>query len=173
MRLSGLIAVVLILGGCASVPDDLATAEGQPLLSFTDAKTTAATQQMARWGGEVAAVRNLAHGSQVEVVQFSLSSNGFPMKSDNSAGRFRIETEAFIDPAIYKEGRRVTALGQFDRIEPGQIDEQTYNFPILKAEDIHLWPEVKDPPAACDCDPFWGNSLMHRPIIVVPAKQPR
>lgn len=173
MRIASLIAISLILGGCASLPDDLTSPEGQALLPFADSKTVAASQQKARWGGEIVTVRNLAQGSQVEVVQFVLSSNGYPVKSDNSGGRFRIETSNFIDPAIYKAGRKVTALGEFDRIESGKIDEQPYNFPILKTESVHLWPEVKDPPAACDCDPFWGNSLMHRPIIVVPAKQPR
>ncbi len=168
-RLTGMVAMLLALGGCASLPDGLSVPEGQPLLAFSEAKTTSASGQTALWGGEVAAVRNLEHGSQVEVVQFELSSHGYPLRSDKSGGRFRIEVPSFIDPAIYKEGRVVTARGQFDRLEDGKIDKQTYNFPILKAEDIHLWPEVKDPPV-CDCDLFWGNSLMHRPVIVVPAR---
>ncbi len=168
-RLTGVAAMLLALGGCASLPDDLSVPEGQARLAFSDARTTPASGQTALWGGEVAAVRNLEHGSQVEVVQFELSSNGYPLRSDESGGRFRIEVQTFIDPAIYTEGRVDSARGQFDRHEDVKIDQRTYSFPILKAEDIHLWPEVKDPPV-CDCDLFWGNSLMHRPVIVVPVR---
>jgi len=161
---------VLALSGCAALPDDLTTPEGQTLLPFAEAGTTAAAQQAVLWGGEIASVSNLAQGSRVEVVQFRLNASGRPIKSDESGGRFRIEVEGFIDPAIYAPGRLVTAQGLFTTTQAGTIGEHPYTFPVLSTQKVHLWPEIKDPPERCDCDPFLHSPFMMRPIIVVPQK---
>jgi outer membrane lipoprotein len=165
-----LVCITLLIGGCASVPSDLRSAPDQTLLPFSEAFTVIPQGQVARWGGEIAHVSNLQQGSQLEVVQFSLNASGRPLKTDKSGGRFRILVPGFIDPAIYVPGRLVTALGTFTGIEQGKIGEQDYAFPTLKSDQVHLWPEIKDPPARCDCDPFFHSPLMMRPIIVVPAR---
>ncbi len=164
-----LLFCLLILGGCAALPDELKPVNEQVLLPFADA-TLVDPPAEARWGGEVAQVRNHNTGSEIEVVQFALDRSGRPLKSDSSAGRFRIRVTDFIDPAIYAPGRQVTALGEFSGIEQGQVGEQPYAFPVLEAESVHLWPELKAPPPRCDCDPFFYSPFMMRPIIVVPQK---
>lgn len=165
-----LVCIALLIGGCASVPSGLRSGSDQTLLSFADARTTTLEGQGARWGGEIAHVSNLQQGSQLEVVQFSLNASGRPLKTDTSGGRFRILVPGFIDPAIYAPGRLVTALGTFTGIEQGKIGEQDYAFPTLESDQVHLWSEIKDPPARCDCDPFFHSPFMMRPIIVVPAR---
>lgn len=165
-----LVFIVLLVSGCASVPSGLRTGSDQTLLSFADARTTTLEGQGARWGGEIAHVSNLQQGSQLEVVQFSLNASGRPLKTDKSGGRFRIMVPGFIDPAIYAPGRLITALGTFTGIKQGKVGEQDYAFPTLESEQIHLWPEIKDPPVHCDCDPFFNSPFMMRPIIVVPAR---
>lgn len=162
-----LLFIVMMLGGCASVPDQLKAVNERSLLPFADA-TVVEPPAEARWGGEVAAVRNRAEDSEIEVVQFELNASGRPQKSDTSAGRFRIRVPGFIDPAIYAPGRQVTALGEFTAIEQDKVGDQPYAFPVLKTDSVHLWPEIKDPPARCDCDPFFHSPFMMRPIIVVP-----
>lgn len=164
-----LLLCFLILGGCASVPDELKAVNELALLPFADV-TVVGPPAEARWGGEVAQVRNRTAGSEIEVVQFTLDRRSRPLPSDTSAGRFRIRMPGFIDPAIYAPGRQVTALGTFTGIEQGKVGEQTYAFPILETESVHLWPEVKDPPERFDCDPFFHSPFMMRPIIVVPAQ---
>lgn len=162
---------VLALSGCASLPDDLSVPDSQALLPFTEAGTAQIAQQTVLWGGEIAAVSNLTAGSRVEVVQFRLDSRGRPVKSDESGGRFRIETERFVDPAIYAPGRLVTARGTFSARQSDKVGEHPYTFPVLDTDRIHLWPEIKDPPERCDCDPFLHSPFMMRPIIVVPAQK--
>lgn len=164
-----LLFCLLLLGGCAAVPDELKPVNELALLPFADAPLTQPPAE-ARWGGEVAQVRNLTEGSEIEVVQFALGSSGRPLKSDNSAGRFRIRVPGFIDPAIYAPGRQVTALGNFSGIEQGKVGEQSYAFPILEAQSVHLWPVIEETPERCDCDPFFYSPFMMRPIIVVPAR---
>jgi len=165
-----LVFIVLFINGCATVPSDLRSGPDQALLPFSEASTVINHGQAARWGGEIAHVSNLQQGSQLEVVQFSLNASGRPLKTDKSGGRFRILVPGFIDPAIYAPGRLVTALGTFTGIKQGKVGEQEYAFPALESEQIHLWPEIKDPPVHCDCDPFFNSPFMMRPIIVVPAK---
>lgn len=173
MRSLFLLAVFLLLSGCASLPETLRAAPDAPLLPFAAAATTPAEGQTARWGGEVVEVTNLKEGSVIETVQFVLNDSGRPIRTDQSGGRFRIRVPGFIDPAIYAPGRLVTALGQFTGIEQGQVGEQPYSFPVLEAEQVHLWPVVEKAPPRCDCDPFFHGHFYHgplwvRPIILVP-----
>ncbi|MDY6890921.1 MAG: Slp family lipoprotein [Pseudomonadota bacterium] len=169
MQRSLLVLILLLLSGCASIPSDLRSPPDQPLLAFSAAATTPPRGQAARWGGEIAQVSNLQQGSRLEVVQFPLNASGRPLKSDKSGGRFRILTPGFIDPVVYAPGRLVTALGTFAGVQQGRVGEQDYPFPLLEADQIHLWPEIKDPPLHCDCDPFFNSPLMLRPVIIVPA----
>ncbi|MBA4502680.1 Slp family lipoprotein [Marinobacterium marinum] len=170
MKFAFMLLGVLILSGCAALPDDLSVPKGETLLPFAETSETEAMHQVALWGGEIVSVTNLAHGSRLEVVQFSLSGNGRPVKSDSSEGRFHIEVSDFIDPAIYAPGRQVTALGAFSRMQDGVVGQHPYTFPVLKAEQVHLWPEIQQVRERCDCDPFFYSPFMMRPIIVVPNK---
>ncbi|WP_052063690.1 Slp family lipoprotein [Nitrincola sp. A-D6] len=166
-----LLITALLIGGCASLPSELRTPPEQTLLPFSATVTTEASGQTARWGGEIAKVSNLQQGSLLEVVEFSLNTRGRPVKADTSGGRFRILLSGFIDPAIYTPGRMVTALGNFTAIEEGKVEEQAYRFPLLHSEQLHLWPEVKEPSThQHHYDPFFFHrSFMMRPIIIVPA----
>ncbi len=167
LRHYGLLLCLLILSGCTSMPEELRPVNERALLSFTDAALIQPPAE-ARWGGEIAAVRNRSGDTEIEVVQFELGTSGRPLKSDTSAGRFRIRVAGFIDPAIYAPGRQVTALGSFTGIEQGNVGEQSYAFPVLKVDSVHLWPVIQDPPERCDCGPFFHTPFMMRPIIVVP-----
>ncbi|RAU17230.1 hypothetical protein DN062_13760 [Nitrincola tibetensis] len=165
-----LFLLALLIGGCASIPSDLQTRTEQTPLPFSATASIEPAGQTVRWGGEIAKVSNLQQGSLLEVVEFSLNSNGRPVKSDNSGGRFRILIPGFIDPAIYAPGRLVTALGNFSATEEDQVGEQAYVFPVLDSEHLHLWPEIKESSTQhCNCDPFFlHRSLLLRPIILVP-----
>jgi len=81
----------------------------------------------------------------IEVVNMELSSaSSRPKATDQSKGRFRVYYKGLLDPVIYKEGRSVTILGTVKAPEEGTIGEQDYLFPVLHAEHIHLWKEVKE-----------------------------
>jgi len=166
-----LFVTTLLLGGCASLPEDLRTPPGQGLLPFSAAATTAPEGQDVRWGGEVVKVSNRQEDSVIETVQFSLNASGRPVRTDQSGGRFRIRIPGFIDPAIYTSGRLVTAVGQFKEVEQDSIGEHPYAFPVLEARHLHLWPVVEKTPERCDCDPFFSSPFMMRPIILVPQKR--
>lgn len=171
MKPVALLAITLLLGGCASLPEGLRTAPEQKLLPFAAVTTTAPEGQSVRWGGEVVRVSNLNEGSMIEVVQFSLNASGRPLRTDQSGGRFRIRVPGFIDPAIYTPGRLVTAVGQFQALEQDQVGEQPYTFPVLEARHVHLWPVVEKAPERCDCDPFFNTRFIMHPVILVPRQR--
>lgn len=167
-----LIMIALIMGGCASVPSDLQTPNEESLLPFSATHTIKPSGQPVRWGGEIASVSNLEHGSLLEVVEFSLNATGRPVKSDNSGGRFRMLVPDFIDPAIYAAGRQVSAVGQFSSVHAGKVGEHAYAFPLMSTDQVYLWPEIKEPSVQpCHNDPFFFHrGFMLSPIIVVPAR---
>jgi len=80
----------------------------------------------------------------LEVVSYPLRRQD-PQTRQANTGRFRLEVEGFLDPLDYRAGRRVTAVGSVTRLEEGRIGELDYNFPLLEAYSLHLWP---DPPPA-------------------------
>lgn len=164
-----LLMLLLMLTGCVSLPDDLNSNNEVALVPFSAALNTQPPAQ-ARWGGEIAEVRNRTEGSEIEVVQFALNRSGRPLKSDASLGRFRIRVPGFIDPAIYAPGRLVTAFGTLTGTQQSVVGEQPYLFPVLETDAVHLWSEIKDAPEPCDCDPFFNSPFMMRPIIIVPSR---
>lgn len=149
IRYLGLLTAVLAVSACAArYPEPIRT-EATDLLEFTQAQHQADANQgrVARWGGVIADVKNSDDGTRIEVVNFHLNNFGRPRASDESQGRFVIYVDEFIDPEIYQRGRLVTALGEFDGLEEGQIGDFNYYYPVLDASGIELWSvQQQNPP---------------------------
>lgn len=94
-----------------------------------------------RWGGSIASVQNKKNETWVELVGRPLGSYGEPQNSDQSQGRFIVRINEFLDPAIYKEGRRMTIYGVVDGRVEGFIDEHPYTYPLVTAGTYYLWDE--------------------------------
>ncbi len=112
-------------------------------------------------GGTIAGVQNSKDGSQLEVVQSPLESDDLPEEvSHSSGGRFLATTSHFLDPIVYKMGRRVTVIGQVEGKKILPIDQIEYTYPIISIREIHVWSqsEVEQPqypPPGYYYDPFW------------------
>lgn len=161
LAISFLLAFGLI--GCSSVPKSVDVEQTQPLVSYIEAQSLTQPSQgvMARWGGTIAAVRNLAEHTVIEVVHFELDSSAYPNKgSDQSAGRFKAYVNGFLDSEIYKPGRSITILGTVSAPETDKIGEYTYRFPVLKQAKVHLWPEKTPQIEPVYRTPF----ILHTPI---------
>ncbi|SIS41126.1 Slp family lipoprotein [Neptunomonas antarctica] len=145
--------LLTLMVGCSGVPEQLQVPETTPLTSYESARNypadahadsqTVEFQSMARWGGVIASTENREGMTQLEVVQFALNSNSRPNVTDNSAGRFRVKINQFLDPMIYKEGRELTILGSISSSEKGYIGEQPYLFPVLLSQKLYLWQPEK------------------------------
>ncbi|MBA3988212.1 MAG: starvation-inducible protein [Idiomarina sp.] len=162
-------AGVFMLAGCASrYPEPIRT-EATDLVGFSEAQRQGEAVQgrTARWGGVIANVQNTEQRSRLEVVNFRLNNFGRPQAGDDTAGRFVVYVNEFLDPEIYQRGRLITALGEFTGTEQGQIGDFNYYYPVLQATGVELWrPQQSSPglmhPAYGYYDP---HSLWYRNYI--------
>lgn len=98
-------------------------------------------------GGMIAAVRNTGDGSELEVVQFATDRNGRITATDNSGGRFLVQLATFSEPAVY-QGRLVTLVGKVKGQVQARFDEIDYLYPLLTAQELHLWKPEESPDAS-------------------------
>ena len=171
-----LVSCVLLCTACVSVPKKLELPENTTIVKFSNAQSVNVIGQKARWGGVIAAVKNNANNTMLEVVSFPLTSNLRPKKGDETSGRFRLYFNGLLDPVIYKEGRSITAVGTVSALENGTIGEHKYSFPVLTDASVHLWKKIqqvdislRQSPHYYHNDPyFWSGSRVNynRPIII-------
>jgi outer membrane lipoprotein len=170
-----LASLALVLSGCASYPDNVSVADGTELTSFEEVSKSdsALIGKTVRWSGIIAKVSNEKKVTKFDVLYYPASTNGRPKTSDQPLGRFRVVIEGFIDPAIYKQGKAITALGQLKASETAKIGEYEYEYPTLISKNIHLWePLQKAPPVQFNygwhgVQPnwYWRGGVRHVYII--------
>ncbi len=163
------VATIVLLAGCASVPQPL---RGE--FSATQPGAAIGTTDSVRWGGRVIEVLSTNDESCVEVVGLPLDRSARPLDNDDEIGRFRACKPGFLDPAIFAPGREVTVTGRVDGEVTRQLGEYTYRMPRVVADSVLLWPERIDA-VHVHQDPFyWGPGWWPvRPIIVVPSPRRR
>lgn len=139
------IVLVISLSGCAIVPESIQVADEKSLVDYKQvaASPNATAEKTARWGGVITKVENLPKATMVEVLQFPLRGYGRPVSVADSAGRFRVYVDEFLDPMVYEQGRTVTFTGKVLGVEEGLVGEHNYVFPTLKAEGYYLWKDIE------------------------------
>lgn len=110
-----------------------------------------------RWGGTIAGVENRAAETWLEIVDRPLDSNGRPRETDQTGGRFLARVAGFLDPAIYAKGRDVTVAGVLAAPVERTIGEYPYAFPVVKSQQLQLWPLAVPQPPPRYYDPFWAD----------------
>lgn len=129
--------IILLLAGCASGPD-LPSLENQ--LTPKAAAANSANEQAIVWGGVIINARNLVATTRLEVLAYPLDKQHHPKTSENAEGRFFVEKEGYLETADYATSRHITVHGQIISIEKGKVGEADYDFPLVKATEIYLWP---------------------------------
>ncbi len=98
------------------------------------------------WGGVILHTTVYKGRTVLEVIQKPLGRRDRPLETDQSAGRFLVEqSNQFLDPEIYKEGREVTVVGEIFKEEKRPLGEMEYRYPYVIATFIHLWQERPQP----------------------------
>ncbi len=128
---------ILFLAGCAAVPEAIRTPLPEnPALAEVSRNPLAFKGRRARWGGVI--LRKAPHRTQtwVEVEGMPLDEEGHPQGKPR--GRFWLQVkDAFLDPSVFVEGWKVTALGILQGMgtpRPGLPPH-----PVLEAEVFHVW----------------------------------
>lgn len=139
-----LILVLLIsLPGCAHViSKDLRTKAYPPLfLSQVLHDPETFKGRWVVWGGEIIETINQKDGTtQIEVFQKPLGWRGEPKETSFSEGRFLTLIDEYLDPYLFRRGRKITVAGEItgEKIKP--LGEMNYRYPVVSSKQIFLWP---------------------------------
>lgn len=90
-------------------------------------------------GGDIIRCANEKSVTYLEVLEKPLDSYGRPEDVDESAGRFLIVYEGFLDPSVYLPGLQISVAGKVMGVRRGSIGDYRYDYPLIKSEAIHLF----------------------------------
>ena len=91
-------------------------------------------------GGYVIETRNLPDKTLIMVLQSPLGFRKEPAAESLSKGRFIVSVPGFMDPAIYRQGRKVTVAGTISGKDVRPLGEVEYAYPVITKKEIYLWP---------------------------------
>lgn len=95
--------------------------------------------EMIMWGGVIVSSSNNTEGSQLELLTYPLDYLQRPNANQRSTGRILVNSVEYLETLDYKTGKRVTAVGEFAGTATGKVGEAEHVFPVMNANDIHLW----------------------------------
>ncbi len=96
-------------------------------------------------GGMIIETRNTPEGSTVEVLQRPVDRQGRPRETDDTEGRFLIETNQYLDPAVYHEGKRISLVGEVTGQEVRPLGGIHYRYPVIASRELRLWEPRMEP----------------------------
>jgi outer membrane lipoprotein len=143
-----LLVSLLMLQACAHPISQNLRQQADPALTFAELLENADGHrgEVVVLGGTIVATRNLASGTEIEVVEKELSSYGEPSLSDDSRGRFIFVHPGYLESALFSKGRSVTGAGKVLGSRLGKVGEREYRFPLIAIEEIKLWEEYTQYP---------------------------
>lgn len=159
-----ILVLSLFLAGCAHVISEESMRLVDTRITFEDLRKAPDSYigKFVLLGGTIAGVKNSKKGAELEVVQTPLDNNDEPEEIRYSGGRFLVTSSRFLDPMVYKSGRRVTVVGEVKGQKTRTIDEVEYLYPVVAEVEMRLWEKYEleryysYPPPYYYYDPFWG-----------------
>jgi outer membrane lipoprotein len=95
--------------------------------------------------GVIIAARNTREGTLIEVLQKPADSRGGPVETDDTEGRFILQSSQFLDAAVYRPGRRLSVIAEVLGRKELPLDEILYVYPLLVIRELHLWEPYSGP----------------------------
>ena len=109
------------------------------------------------WGGMVIVSTNLKDKTQLEILAYPLDSSQRPNRRYEPLGRFLATHEGYLETADYAQGRLITLRGVLEGKHTGRVGEAEYTYPVVKINQLHLWPGTGD---AAESNVQFGFGLM-------------
>lgn len=100
---------------------------------------TAYTGSIILWGGSIIETVALTEGSEILVLQTPLDYMEEPEAARDSQGRFIAKSTVFLDPEIYKNGRKITLAAEIIGKETRPLGKSQYTYPVVAIKELHLW----------------------------------
>ncbi len=156
-----LVAAIAFIAGCARPFPSRITDQVDKKVSFADLQKDPLSYK-GKWvmfaGVIVGSITERDGSTYLELLQKPADSQGRPLRTDESGGRFIAVSKQFLDPEVYRGGRVITVVGVVigDSIKP--LGEMAYRYPLLAVEALHLWEPSYGPRYQVDV----GVGVMHR-----------
>jgi len=134
--------LLILFSGCAPISREL-RAQTDRTLTFQQVfqNPEAYKGKIVIWGGEIIETINQKDGTTLIVVlQRPLDWMEEP-KIQRSEGRFIILVEGYVDPYVFRRGRRITVGGETLGRKVMRLGELEYPYPLLRSKQIYLWGE--------------------------------
>lgn len=96
-------------------------------------------------GGEIIKTENMPNKTIILALHRTLGYRQEPISDRGSKGRFIVSAPDFLDPAIYRVGRKITVVGTVIGKEVRPLGELEYAYPVIEKKEIYLWPEGRAP----------------------------
>jgi len=113
-------------------------------------------------GGEIIGTDVRKDGSTaIRIFQRPLVNRDEPNLMAKSEGRFLVYSKKFLDPYIYRKGRKITVGGIVKGRTAEKIGEMNYDYPVVKTGEIYLWKQYHYSQSIVIYDPLPG----YRPFI--------
>jgi len=95
------------------------------------------------WGRKIIETHNVTGGSEIIVLETPLDYQEMPESEKYSEGRFIVKSSAFLDPEIYKKGKKITVAGEIIGKETEPLGKTKYTYPVILIKQIHLWRRIR------------------------------
>jgi outer membrane lipoprotein len=138
-----LLSLFILLSGCAPISKELRS-KADLALFFSDVfqNPEAYRGKIVIWGGEIIETVNQKDGTTlIGVLQRPLDWMEVPKERKSSGGRFLILVEKYLDPYIFRRGRKITVAGEILGEKRRLIGEMEYRYPLILSKQIYLWRE--------------------------------
>ena len=157
-----LLLSLILLSGCTHVISKDLRTKSDLFLTLSQVRQNPETfkGKWVVWGGEIIETVNQKEGTtQIEVFQRPLGWRGEPKETTASEGRFLILADQYLDPYVFRRGKKITVAGEMtgEKIKP--LGEMDYRYPIVSSKQIYPWPEYDYQPYPYPYpyyDPGWG-----------------
>ena len=142
LQFFSLLFLLLLVSGCAHVISKNLREAVDPSLTFGEVfkNPDSYKGKTVLWGGEIIQTLALKDGrTEVEVFQRPLGWRGEPGETARSEGRFLVLVDKYLDPYLYRRGRRVTVAGEVLGEKNKPLGEMEYRYPLISSKELYLW----------------------------------
>jgi len=153
-----IVGIIFLLAACAPFSENVMR-QVDTTVQFDEIQKSPESYQSktVMMGGVIIETHNEKDETTIKVVQTNLDMEKRPVNRDRSQGRFLIRYAGFLDPVIYEKGRDITVVGDVVGKETHPLGGIQYVYPVIKAQEIHLWKKreaYEDLPRPY---PFWWD----------------
>lgn len=106
------------------------------------------------WGGVIVETKNRPEETTIIVRQAELDYERRPIDLHQSAGRFLVKYQDFLDPTIFQSGREISVAGEITGVETIFTEGINLTVPVVLAKEIKLW---EKPPKYIYVYPPYGH----------------